>query len=596
MQNAATILEIIRERGRRGLPLERVYRVLFNEELYLAAYGRIYRNKGAMTPGTTPETVDGMSMEKIQNLIEDVRHERHRWRPVRRVHIPKSNGKTRPLGIPTWTDKLLQEVIRMILEAYYEPQMSHHSHGFRPDRGCHTALAEISDHWTGTVWFIEGDIKGCFDNINHTILLSILREKIHDNRFVRLIENLLQAGYLEEWKYNATYSGTPQGGIVSPLLANIYLDRLDKHIEQTLLPAHNRGNRRKTNLEYQKHRWKIKKAWIRGDREEARKLRQELRQLPSVLLDDPDYRRLRYIRYADDFLLGFTGPRSEAEEIKAHLRTFLESLNLELSEEKTLITHGKTEKARFLGYDIGVFQQDNCLEDTYWLRRNLNGKINLKVPPDVLRNKCAGYLQDDKPIHRMALTHNTEYSIVEQYQNEYRGVVQYYQMAHNLHKLNRLKWVMEQSLVKTLANKLKISVPKVYDRFKTIIRNNEGNFKGLRVTVEREGKTPLVATWGGIPLRRKKRIILNDQTSRPKSANRSEILDRLLAEECELCGSQENIQVHHIRGLKDLNKPGQKERPQWVRIMAARKRKTLIVCQDCHRSRIHPGRYDGTRT
>jgi hypothetical protein len=242
MQKAEVILGIIHERGKRGLPLENVYRLLFNPELYLLAYGKIYRNQGAMTPGTTDETVDGMSLERIQTIIETLRYERYVWSPARRVYIEKKNStKKRPLGLPTWSDKLVQEVIRLILEAYYEPQFSDHSHGFRPNRGCHTALSEIRHGWRGTAWFIEGDIKGCFDNIDHTVLLSILRENIHDNRFLRLIENLLKAGYLEEWKYNATYSGTPQGGVISPLLSNIYLDRLDRFAEQNLLPAYNQG-------------------------------------------------------------------------------------------------------------------------------------------------------------------------------------------------------------------------------------------------------------------------------------------------------------------------------------------------------------------
>jgi len=242
MRDAATILGIIHDRGKTALPLEDVYRQLFHPTLYLLAYGKIYRNQGAMTKGVTDETVDGMSVEKVQTIIAAIRSERYVWSPARRVSIEKKHStKKRPLGIPVWSDKVVQEVIRSILEAYYEPQFSPLSHGFRPKRGCHTALTAIRHYWKGTAWFIEGDIKGCFDTIDHPILLSILREKIHDRRFIRLIENLLQAGYLEEWKYHATYSGTPQGGIMSPLLANIYLDRLDQYVEQELLPNHTRG-------------------------------------------------------------------------------------------------------------------------------------------------------------------------------------------------------------------------------------------------------------------------------------------------------------------------------------------------------------------
>jgi retron-type reverse transcriptase len=217
MRNAETVLGIIHNRGRRGLPLEDVYRQLFNPELFLLAYGRISRNAGAMTPGVTAETVDGMSLAKIGRIIDALRHERYRWAPVRRVDIEKKGSvKKRPLGVPTWSDKLLQEVMRLILEAYYEPQFNPASHGFRPARGCHTALGEIYHRWIGTKWFVEGDIARCFDSLDHSVLESILGEKIHDGRFLRLIANLLRAGYLEDWRYNATLSGSPQGAVLTP--------------------------------------------------------------------------------------------------------------------------------------------------------------------------------------------------------------------------------------------------------------------------------------------------------------------------------------------------------------------------------------------
>src|SRR3954469_20217986 len=250
MRNADTVLGVIHERGRRRLPLEDIYRQLFNRNLYLRAYGRIYRNDGAMTPGSTPETVDAMSLGKIGAIIDALRLERYRWTPVRRTYIPKKSGKMRPLGIPTWSDKLLQEVLRSLLDAYYEPQFSPHSHGFRPGRGCHTALGEITKHWRGVKWFIEGDIKACFDRIDHAVLLSILAEKLHDNRFLWLLANLLDAGYLEEWRYHATLSGSPQGGVISPILSNLYLDKLDQFVDMVLIPADSRGDRRRPNPPY----------------------------------------------------------------------------------------------------------------------------------------------------------------------------------------------------------------------------------------------------------------------------------------------------------------------------------------------------------
>ena len=245
MQSAETVLGVLRDRGGRGLPLEGLYRQLFNPQLYLLAYGRIYSNAGAMTPGATGETADGMSLGKIGRIIDAMRHERYRFMPARRAYIPKKNGKKRPLGLPTWSDKLVGEVMRLLLEAYYEPQFSDRSHGFRPGRGCHTALTEVANSWTGTTWFIEGDISDCFGSFDHDVMIKILAEKIHDNRFLRLMRNMLQAGYLEDWTWNATLSGTPQGGVVSPILSNIYLHRLDEFVEQVLIPENTRGARRR---------------------------------------------------------------------------------------------------------------------------------------------------------------------------------------------------------------------------------------------------------------------------------------------------------------------------------------------------------------
>jgi group II intron reverse transcriptase/maturase len=236
MQKANQILQAVRKLGEQRQPLTRVYRSLYCEELFIAAYGKIYRNEGAMTPGTEDDTVDGMNLAYIRDLIEALRYERYRFRPARRQPIPKEKGGTRPLGIQNFTEKLVGEVLRMLLEAYYEPRFSDSSHGFRPNRGCHTALAAVKHRFIGTGWFIEGDIKGCFDHIDHEVLLSILARDIHDGRLLNLIRLSLKAGALDNWTYHETHSGTPQGAVLSPLLANIYLNELDTFIEDELIP------------------------------------------------------------------------------------------------------------------------------------------------------------------------------------------------------------------------------------------------------------------------------------------------------------------------------------------------------------------------
>ena len=581
MQSAETVLDVLRERGRRGLPLEGIYRQLFNPQLYLLAYGRIYSNKGAMTPGPDAETADGMTMGKIERIIDAVRHERYRFRPVRRRYIPKKDGKQRPLGLPPWSDKLLGEVVRLLLEAYYEPQFSDHSHGYRPGRGCHTALREVARTWTGTSWFIEGDISQCFDRLDSRVMLETLGEKIHDNRLLRLIGQMLAAGYLEDWVWNATLSGVPQGGVLSPCLSNIYLDRLDRFVETILMPGYNRGVLRRHNPEYQRVQYALAKARARGDHAAVRALQKQQRGLPSHDPRDPGYRRLRYLRYADDILLGFTGPKAEAEEIKRQLAQFLQDdLKLELSEQKTLITHASTNAARFLGYEI-IVAHDNRKQTAG--RRSVNGLVQLRVPAEVIKAKCSQYMKRGQPADRSALMNEEDHAIINRYGAEYRGIVQYYLLAGDVYRLNRLHWVMQTSLLKTLAGKYGSTVAKMAHKYRATIKTPHGPHKCLQVSVKRsKDRKPLVATFGGIPLRRQQHAVLKDREPVPATRPRKELINRLLKGRCELCGQPDEVQVHQIRKLADLAQPGTPEPPEWARIMAKRRRKTLVVCTRCH--------------
>jgi group II intron reverse transcriptase/maturase len=576
---------MLQDRGKRGLPVDDLYRQLYNPQLYLRAYARIYANEGAMTKGATQETADEMSLEKIHRIIELIKHEQFCWTPVRRTYIPKKNGKTRPLGLPTWTDKLVQEVIRSLLEAYYEPQFSETSHGFRPERGCHTALSHIQRCWSGTRWYIEGDIKACFDRLDHTVMLDTLAKKIHDNRFLRLIKHLLQAGYLEDWQYHSTHSGSPQGGIVSPILANIYLDQLDHYVEEELIPHYTRGAKRRHNPAYQHLYQQAVAARKRGDQAQAKQLVGQMRALPTGDPNDPNFRRLHYVRYADDTLLGFIGPKAEAEEIKGRLGTFLqETLKLELSQEKTLITHATRHPARFLGYEIRTsLRNDQIMRDG---RRRLNGTIRLRVPADVVEKKRVLYKRGGKPLRRLSLASQTDYTILKTYQDEYRGLYQYYQLADNVFWLDKLRWDMQQSLLHTLAAKFRLSKRKIIRRYRATTETPHGIRRCLKVTVERKTKKPLVAIFGGIPLKRTKKAILVDPIPPPIRYEKREVIRRLLKGRCELCQVKDtHCVVHQVRKLVDLQRMGT-TRPHWASLMLKRRRKTLIVCQPCHYS-IH---------
>jgi Type II intron maturase/Reverse transcriptase (RNA-dependent DNA polymerase) len=419
-----------------------------------------------------------------------------------------------------------------------------------------------------------------------------MQENIHDHRFIRLVKPLLDAGYMEARSFHTTYSGVPQGGVISPILSNIVLDRLDKYVERALIPVYTRGLRRKTNRPYVALTVAASEARKAGDREMARQLSKQAQTMPSRAPNDSAFRRLWYCRYCDDFLLGCIGTKAEAQEIKNRLATFLrDELELELSAEKTLITHARDDVAHFLGYAVHTLHAND--KHDHRGQRCLNGAIGLRVAAHVMNAHGAKYLRYGKPRSLMQRVHDSAYSIVAQYQTEYRGIVQYYRMAYNLHQLQKLTWVMEQSLVKTLAKKFNASRGKIYRRFTALHRNPHGTYKVLEVHVERgPSKKPFVAHFGGVPLRWNRWVTINATQTEPIWSGRSEVVERLLAEACELCGATEKIEVHHIRTLADLEREGRSHRPRWVRIMAARRRKTLVVCQNCHHN-MQYGRYDG---
>lgn len=593
MQKAEQILQAVHKMGVKGISLTRVYRSLYSEDLFLAAYDKIARNQGALTKGVDADTADGMSLKRIRKVIEDLRYERYRFKPARRVHIPKKSGGKRPIANPSFTDKMVQEALRMLLEAYYEPRLRDSSHGFRPGRGCHTALKHVRQKFVGKVWFIEGDIKGCFDNIDHRRLLDILSGDIKDGRLLNLIRMALEAGYVEDWVYHKTHSGTPQGGVLSPLLSNIYLHELDVFVEDDLISHYTRGTKRASTPEYNRFTTLLKYARRAGDTERVKQLEQERRQVPSQDTHDPNYRRLAYVRYADDFVLGFAGPKSEAVAIKQAIGEFLkEHLRLEMSANKTLITHARTQQARFLGYAISVYHADDKLSDKANARtkvRSANGRVRLGIPKGLIQEHVRRYQLNGKVVGETWLMDYSDAHIIETYQLRYRGLAEYYKYAVDRYRFGGLKNAMEISLVKTLARKHKTKVSSIYRKYRGTRMIDGFEYKTLQVEVSTpEGNRAFY--WGAIPLKTVKpgEEPIHDKRFQPMYRRHTDLVRRLQADTCELCGSQKDIEVHHIRKLSDLKKPGRREKPAWVKRMIALHRKTLVVCRDCHKA-IHAG-------
>lgn len=488
MRSPERVLNSLNEHSKdSSYKFERLYRILFNEELFYVAYQKIASNGGSTTKGSDGRSIDEMSLARIETLIASLKDESYQPHPSRRVHIPKKNGKTRPLGIPAFEDKLVQEVVRMILEAIYEGHFETTSHGFRPKRSCHTALLHIQKTFSGTKWFIEGDIKGFFDNIDHDVLVGILRERISDDRFIRLIRKFLKAGYVEDWKFHNTYSGTPQGGIVSPILANIYLDKLDKYVKE-YIRHFDKGTKRRpgkesNDLANERKRTVRKLKKVKDGTEKValvarlKAIEQERAAFPSGDEMDGSYRRLKYIRYADDFILGVIGSKEDARQIKEDIKSFLsESLALELSEEKTLITH-TNKSAKFLGYEITVTRDNHQRRDVRGrLRRTYGKRVRLNVSMATLRDKLLEYgameikLRNGKevwkPKCRSGLIFNDDLEILDRYNRETVGFCNYYLIANNCVVLHNFRYIMEYSMYKTFAGKYRSTVRKINKKYR----------------------------------------------------------------------------------------------------------------------------------
>lgn len=599
MRNPTDVLNSLSDKSKNPeYRFQRLYRNLYNPDFYLLAYKNIYANGGSMTPGVNGITIDGMSSQRIAKLIESLKDRSYQPNPARRTYIAKKNNpaKKRPLGIPSGDDKLVQEVIRMLLESIYEPNFSDASHGFRPQRSCHTALTKIQKTFTGAKWFVEGDIKACFDSFDHHVLIDILRKRIDDEAFISLMWKILKAGYMEQWQYHMTYSGTPQGSGMSPILANIYLNELDRYMGEykarfykptrTANPAHR-------NMASKIFYYKAKndKVWddlsVEEKKECARTLRQmrsEQRKLPTHPVQETSYKAIQYVRYADDFIVGVIGSHEDAKKLKQDLTVFLkEKLGLTLSTEKTKITN-TAENARFLGYDISVSRSQDIKRLKNGKRQRVySGVVQLRMPLEKWTAKLLEYgairIKKDKSgkerwktMPRGKLINRTDIEILSRYNSEIRGLYNYYAIAGNVSTLNHFSSRMKYSMLKTFGSKYRCKVRKIKERY---VKN--GEFTVAYKT--KSGMKESVYYHDGFRKKTEPALGQVDMLDIYKKYDKPNSLAiRLHTNKCELCGMDcDGHEMHQVRRLKDLN--GEQE---WERIMLQRRRKTLAVCPSCH--------------
>ncbi len=578
-----------------------LYRLLYKQDLYILAYERIKSKPGNMTSGTDGETLDGTSLERINDIIETMKTEKFQFQPVKTTYIPKANGKLRKLGIPSIKDKLVQEVIHMILEAIYDSPhgafFKEQSHGFRPRRSCHSALRDIQRNWSATNWLIEGDIKACFDDIDHEILIDLIKRKIKDERFVNLVIKLLNAGYLDlNGERKDSLVGTPQGGIISPTLANIYMHELDICVEK-LQRELEKGEQKARNSEYRAMATRRAKLAKEGQTKTAefRELGKSMRTLPSVDVDDPNFIRVRYVRYADDWMIGLCGSRQLAEEIKERVKIFLkEELSLTLSEEKTKITNARTEEAEFLGTLIGIGRTVETQKQTIstngsgrmFKRRSTGWEVVIKAPMNRLIKKLEerGFCTTSgEPIGKGGWQHLDIDQIIGLYTSTNRGIQNYYRFVDNWREISRIQYILEYSLAKTLASKLKISVGQVFDKYGDSISVKIKSAKG-----ERTVKFYKNTDW------KTNRAAFTDSPSIDlvRTAIRMRTRSKL-GQPCCICGNPDDVEMHHIEHIHKMSEK-QASSNDFARILRALNRKQIPVCKRCHR-KIHRGEYDGLK-
>lgn len=482
-----------------------LYRLLLRKDLIIVAYKNVKSKSGNMTPGTDGLTLDGFSDKVVTEIISDLAKQSYKFKPVRRIYIPKGNtGKMRPLGIPSPRDKVVQQAILMILESIYEPIFLSNSHGFRTGRSCHTSLRQIRMEWSGIKWVIEGDIKGCYDNVNHDTLITLLRKKIQDERFLNLIWKMLRAGIEVNGKWYSSPSGTPQGGIISPILTNIYLHELDLFISSlTDEVSANSSKSRRESPEYKNTRNKIchlqttkgqngiiRKRQSLEERCRIRVMKKHQLQLPSQNPVDPKYGKITYTRYADDWVIGIIGSNNFTCKVLNLVKVFLENvLQLTLSKEKTRITALSSGEAKFLGYNIKS-ERTSGFSYTYTglKRRTVGWQPRLLAPAAVIvkslatNNFCT---KDGKGIRKKGWIYYPDNIIIGHYNSIIRGYRNYYAPSDNYGTtMNRLEYILKYSCSHTLASKHRTTISKQLKRLNSLgldisktIRRNIWDFK-----------------------------------------------------------------------------------------------------------------------
>jgi group II intron reverse transcriptase/maturase len=597
MQEAEVVLSILSQKSAHNSAyvFDRLYRNLFNPDFYRLAYSNIDAKEGNMSAGVEGEAVDGFNVYRVEEIIAQLKQERYYPQPVATASVPHMRG-TQPTFL-SLQDELVQEVIRLLLQAIYEPVFRDSSHGFRPGRSCHTALIQLKNTCKGTNWVIKGDITDFFESIDHARLLAVLSRKVSDGRFLNLLNRFLKAGYLAFWHMHNSLAGTPRGGIVSSILANIYLHEFDVFMEQTcnqLTAREVTGERTSTCQELNLERFYARKNGEERQADAALKQKGAVR--TRIFSRSNDW-KVRYIRYADAFVVMIVGSKDLAEQIRESMRDFLErELQLELNREKTLLTNLADRRMRFLGYEVTRSRKGpQYTEDARGVKtRASGGSIHLLVPGDVIRESLKPFVRNGKAIHHNARINIPLLDLLAQYNAEIRGLYNYYSLASDVSKkLGTFRYYHYYSLLKTVARKEQCSITRVLSKYGVEVKQKQKTGTRRIFGVPYQTKAgPKTLTYFNESLRKKDEpaegAIARGVLEIARSARRQVFDHRPGVSECELCGRRAQecgaLTVHRIRQLKDVRRAyvGRGEQvPLWVLAMYSLRRKTLVVCKAC---------------
>lgn len=584
------------------------FQILTSPEILRRAYETIKSKPGNMTEGADQETLDGISDPWIAKTSTDLIHETYRPRPARRVYIPKPNGKKRPLGISSPRDKVIQQAMKLVLEIVLEPKFSNCSHGFRPGRGCHTALREIRE-WKGVSWFVEGDIKGFFDNIDHNLLSGLLDRHFDEPRLRHLYWKFVKAGYIEfdmtREVFVATDKGVPQGGIISPLLSNLILHELDRHMENLSEEYERKSEGQKPyfkSMDYHKltmaisrSRKKISKLKLTNSNFDSLrascKTLIKLRRRIKSLIHNPEFVKIRYVRYADDWLVGVWGSKAVAKDVKLQAQQLLETLKLELSIEKTLITNARAGRAKFLGTFIKIMASNKFTLLRGSKNNNARKRIqvgNLWMTAPILeivkKLESKGFLlrRGNRWLPKSIGTFTALpiRDIIIRYLAIISGITNYYSFTDNKLRLNKIHWILKESLRKTISRKLKCNRRKFLHSFG----------RNITLTIKRKDKVEKKLSFQSPDLKRTPMLFLGAASFKDPYT----IVHRWIrtkssfGQACANCNSWDNIEMHHVKHIRTINL----KLNSFDQLLARVNRKQVPLCRRCHAD-VHAGKYSG---